>query len=483
MNDLTENVLYYFEQICKIPHGSGNCHALASWLCEFGRSRGLDTHIDDHDNVLIRKPGVGEGASCAPVILQGHMDMVCTAVPGSDIDMKLDSLKLKRDGDIMYAEDTSLGADDGIGVAMMLAVLDDNDTDMAPIEAVFTTDEEVGMEGAADFDMSLLSGRMLINLDSEAEGEFTCGCAGGERVDFYFPMKAIKLDNLDVYTLRLYGLKGGHSGCDIDKNRQNAIKLLADIVYQISKELDVVLIDVLGGEFDNVICDEAVCRVAIPRDQSEKLCDIFTKASCETQKRLKGFEPDMAFDIVRGDSALDESSTVMAIENSSEFLKAVAEAPQGVVEMSGDFAGAVQTSLNLGIACVDGNSLSMTFLLRSSVNEQKALLERRLVTILTQVPGCTYSVRGTYPAWSFAPDSKLREKASALYEQMFGKPPVLTVTHGGLECGYFSSGINGVDCLSIGPQIDDIHSVREKISISSIDRTSRFLSELLKNLQ
>lgn len=476
---MTQKVIDYFKQICSIPHGSGNCSKIADMLSNFGTSRGLSVYRDSHDNVIIKKPGVGRGINSSPVILQGHMDMVCTKTADADIDMAKDGLKLVEEGDILYAKNTSLGADDGIGVAMIMAALDNDSIDMPPIEGVITTDEETGMEGAAALDMSTLKGRYLINLDSEAEGEFTCGCAGGERIDIKMPL--IKRDYLhcSVIELKVTGLKGGHSGCDIHRNRTNAITFLVRALRELSKEYAFDICGLNGGQFDNVICNDAFCRIVIPDTEADSISKCLNDMFDEAVSGLREYEPDIApaFDVICSGKEL----SIEVTDDTNEVLDALNKIPQGVIAMNIEPEDTVETSANVGIIRMDSGFLKITYLIRSCVNENKKMTEKLIVNNYSRI-GASYDIRGNYPAWSFVSDSRLRETAVKVYSNMFGKAPVVTVTHGGLECGYFSSGIDGIDCLSIGPQIDDIHSVREKISLSSIDRTVRFMTELLKEI-
>lgn len=476
---MTHKVIDYFKKICSIPHGSGNCEKIADMICDFGKARGLSVYRDSHDNVILTKGGVGRGVDAAPVILQGHMDMVCTKTTDADIDMVLEGLKLVEEGDLLYAKGTSLGADDGIGVAMIMAALDNDSIDMPPIEGVFTTDEETGMEGAAALDMSLLKGRYLINLDSEAEGEFTCGCAGGERIDIKLPLVKRDYLNCSIIELKIAGLKGGHSGCDIDKNRTNAVTFLVRALTVLSKEFVFDISGFDGGRFDNVICNDAACRIVIPNSSVESLLARLDMMFEEAVKGLKEFEPDIApaYDVLSRSS----EHSLDVIEDTNEVLSVMNKMPQGVIAMNKEPAGTVETSANAGIIRMESGQLTVTYLIRSCINENKKTVEKLIVNNYSRI-GASCDIRGNYPAWTFVSDSKLRETAIKVYGKMFSKAPAVTVTHGGLECGYFSSGIEGVDCLSIGPQIDDIHSVREKISLSSIDRTTKFLTELLTEL-
>ena len=493
MTALTDKVLEFFKDICAIPHGSGNCSLVGDYLMKFAFDRNLEAVRDEKGNVLIKAPAVGKSnVTESAVILQGHQDMVCVKEDSCTIDMAKDPLSLVIEDGIISADGTSLGADDGIGVAMALAVIDDTETPRPPIEALFTVDEETGMSGAAFFDKGLLHGKKLINLDSEEEGVVTCACAGGERVDVIIPLDdtipvsfpGSKKDDPrgnDWIKINVSGLMGGHSGCDINKGRLSAVRLITDILGKLLC-YDFSLADLNGGRFDNVICSDATAVILV--DSKDKN-GILSKLGEIRDNVLVGAlktEKNIIIDISTSNSPYAVKGYALSTERTEEFLEVMKDIPQGVTLMMKDMPDCVDTSMNLGTVGFYGKTLKITFSLRSSNDGRRKELETAVTGALQRIKGCTWSIRDPYPAWQYEPYSHLRKVLCDSYKELFGKDMETAVTHGGLECGYFASGLKDCELVSIGPQIDDIHSVKEKISIGSIDRTVKLLVNTLKML-
>ncbi len=461
-----ERVMYYFEEICKIPHGSGNTGKISDYCVSVANTLSLYVIKDELNNVIIKKPASAGYESHATVILQGHLDMVCEKDANCPIDFEKDGLNICVDGDFVYAKGTTLGGDDGIAVAMVLAILEDNTLCHPPIEALFTTDEETGMYGAEGLDVSKLDGKILINIDSEEEGILTVGCAGGARVDMKLPLVKGKTD-MPCYRVTLGGLKGGHSGAEIDKGRLNSNITMGRFLNSLPFNYNIG--DIHGGLKDNAIPRETVAMLYCDNDLSA-VANEFVKANkVDTDDGL----------FIKIEKA--ECDTCFDSESSKRIASFLCEVPNGIQAMSPDIEGLVQTSLNLGVLKVINDTLCMTVAARSSVNAEKYELLKKLEAV-TKKYGGEYSSHAHYPAWEYRKNSPLRDTMANVYEKMYGKAPEIMAIHAGLECGLFSDKIDGLDAVSFGPNLYDIHTSRERMSVSSAERTYEYLLEVLKAL-
>ena len=469
-----ESVFRYFEEICAIPHGSRNTKAISDYLVSFAKAHGLRYRQDESNNVVIFAPGTCGLEDHESVILQGHMDMVCEKDAGCPLDMAVDGLDVIHDGCCIFAKGTTLGGDDGIAVAYALAILDDNTIAPPPLEVIITVDEEIGMLGAAAMDLADVKGRTMLNLDSEDEGIFTVSCAGGATCTV-----SLNAERKAVYgpcvRLSVEGLRGGHSGAEIHKNRANANKVMGDFLGRIQKLMPLCLTSFSGGSKDNAIpraCQATVVAMGIGL---ERINDIAAQLQQEVRETYD--EPEalvQAFDVdALGGNALTTAAT-------ADVISLLCAAPNGVQAYCPDMPELVQTSLNLGIAKL-GDRFTATFSVRSSVNAEKEGLITKLKELADFYNG-TYSQSGTYPAWEFKKDSRLRDVMVPIYTRMFGKEPKVLAIHAGLECGLLGDKLPGLDCVSIGPQMHDIHTSREKLEIASTKRTWDFLLEVLKAL-
>lgn len=468
------NVFRYFEEICAIPHGSRNTKAISDYLVAFAKAHDLKYIQDEVNNVILFGPGTCGMEDHPPVILQGHMDMVCEKDAGCPLDMAVDGLDLTHDGRFVFARGTTLGGDDGIAVAFALALLEDETIPHPPLEIIITVDEEIGMLGADAIDLSGLRGRTLINLDSEDEGIFTVSCAGGARATV-----SLNAERKAVYgpcvRLTVEGLQGGHSGAEIHKNRANANKVMGEYLSRIQKLMPLCLTSLSGGSKDNAIPRSCQATVVAMGIGIERINDVAAALQQEIRETYE--EPEalvQAFDV---DALGGNSLTTAATADVISFLCA---APNGVQSYSADMPGLVQTSLNLGV-CKLADSFSATFSVRSSVNREKEELLSKLRE-LTDFYGGQISVAGAYPAWEYRKDSPLRDTMVRVYRQMFGKDPQVLAIHAGLECGLLGDKLPGLDCVSVGPQMHDIHTSRERLDIASTKRTWDFLLEVLKAL-
>lgn len=468
------SVFGYFEEICGIPHGSGNTKQISDYLVKFAKEHDLKYYQDEADNVILFAEGTCGMEDHPPVILQGHMDMVCEQDADCTIDMAKDAIDVTHDGTMVYAKGTTLGADNGIAVAMGLAILADKTIPHPPLEVVITSDEEIGLLGAAALDMSSCKAKKLINLDSEGEGIFTVSCAGGgcgtislpvERRAVYGPCIRLVVD----------GLQSGHSGAEIHKNRANANKIMGEFMNRIQKLMPLCLTSLVGGAKDNVIpysCQATLVAMGIHLDRINGIAE---QLQAEVRKQYD--EPNASVQAYDVDALGGNSLTT---EATAKVISLLCAAPNGVQVWSKDIEGLVQTSLNMGVVKL-GDRFNATFSVRSSVNSEKAELFAQLEE-LAKMFGGTYSQFGEYPAWEYRKDSELRDTMVQVYTDLFGKEPEVIALHAGLECGLFSEKVEGLDCVSIGPQMHDIHTSHERLEIASTERTWNFLLAILKAL-
>lgn len=464
-----DRVLYFFEKISSIPHGSGNTKAIADYFVSFAEERGLEYCRDGADNVIIRKPATPGYEGRPAIIFQGHLDMVEAKTPDATIDMKTEGLSLYRDGDFIKARGTTLGGDDGVALAYAMAVLDDDTLPHPDFEAVFTSDEEIGLLGAVALDPDCVKGRLLINIDSDEEGVFTVGCAGGMRSDISMPVKRARYD-ATPFLLEISGFKGGHSGVEINNGRVNAIKVLSELLAGCR---DIRIADIEGGNADNAIPRSARCTFY--SDDDVRGC--IDRLWQEIFEKYKELEPDITMSL----SAADNAPLPADGESTRNIVSILGDIPSGVVAMSAEIEGLVETSLNPGILSMSEGALHLSLSVRSAKGQQKRMLGDRLRNI-SESFGADYSERGEYPAWEYRAESHLRDVMASVYERMYGKAPKIIIIHAGLECGIFSEKIPGLDCVSIGPDNYDIHTTEERLSVSSLSRVWEYLKEVLKNI-
>ena len=467
-------VFRFFEELCAIPHGSSNTKAVSDWLMDFARERGLEAYQDGLNNVIIIKEATSGYESAEPVILQGHMDMVCEKAPGCAKDMEKEGLDLAVDGDAVYAEGTTLGGDDGIAVAMALAILDADDIPHPRLEAVFTVDEEIGMLGATALDVSMLRGRRMLNLDSEEEGVFTVGCAGGNLTQCTLPLTRAPYAG-KALTVTVGGLRGGHSGAEIDKGLGNANMLMGRLLYAASRKAELRLVEVNGGLKDNAIPRETVATLVTT--DPEAVLAVCRELDAQLKNEYRTTDPNVFVT-----AAESTASLPMDDDTTRRVLCFLTCAPNGIQAMSADMPGLVQTSLNLGILKTEKDAVIASFCVRSSIDGQKQMLVERL-TCMTEALGGTVEVFGDYSGWEYRPDSPLRELLGEGFTQQYGHAPRIEAIHAGVECGIFSGKLPGLDCVSMGPDLTEIHTCREKLYISSVQRLWTMVLETLKRMK
>ena len=468
------SVFGYFEKLCSFPHGSGNTKAISDYLVSFAKEKGIRYIQDELNNVILFQEGTCGYEDHAPVVLQGHMDMVCEKDADCSIDMEKEGLDVTHDGSCVYAKGTTLGGDDGIAVAYALALLADRTIPHPPLEVIITVDEETGMFGAAGIDLSMLKGRTLVNLDSEDEGIFTVSCAGGARGTISLPVQRRAVYGPCV-RLTVDGLRGGHSGVEIHQNRANANKVMGEFLSRVQKLMPVCITKLSGGAKDNAIPRSCQVTLVAMGMYPERINAVAAQLQQEIRQQYN--EPDAS---IYGDDVDALGGNALTTEDSAKVIALLCAAPNGVQAWSEDIEGLVQTSLNLGVARLD-EELRLTFAVRSSVNREKRELLDRLAE-LAKFYDASYSEMGDYPAWEYKKDSVLRDTMVRIYTQMFGKEPQVVAIHAGLECGLLSEKLPGLDCVSIGPNMHDIHTSREKLEIESTRRTWEFLLEILKAL-
>ena len=467
-------VFGYFEKICSIPHGSRNTKLISDYLVSFAQEQGICYFQDELNNVVMFQEGTCGMENHEPVILQGHMDMVCEKDEDCPINMDTDGLDVTHDGNYIFARGTTLGGDDGIALAYALAILADKTVAHPPLEVIFTVDEEVGMEGAAGVDLSGLKGRTLINIDSEDEGIFTVSCAGGARGTIMLPVSRHPVYGPCV-KLTVEGLQGGHSGVEIHKNRVNANKVMGLFLDRVQKLMPLCLTGLSGGSKDNAITRSCTATMVCMGMYIERINDVAAQLQQEIREQY-----DEPYAIVRGDDVDALGGNALSTQDSAKVIALLNAAPNGVQAWSQDIPGLVQTSLNLGVASL-ADSFKMTFAVRSSVNQEKVELLARLRELAAFYDG-SYSEMGNYPAWEYKKESNLRDTMVRIYKDMFDKDPEVVAIHAGLECGLLSEKLPGLDCVSIGPEMHDIHTSRERLGIASTQRTWEFLLEVLKAL-
>ena len=469
------SVFHFFEDLCQIPHGSRNTKAISDYCVRFAEARGLRCKQDALNNVIIWKDGTAGYEDSPTVILQGHLDMVAEKTPESPIDFMKDPLQLRISGDFVSATDTTLGGDDGIAVAMALAVLDSSDLPHPPIEAVFTVDEEIGMDGAVGLDASPLQGRRLLNIDSEEEGVLTVSCAGGVHAGMTLPLEFAPC-TMQGYTVTLGGLIGGHSGVEIQKERGNSNILMGRFLGLLAAQVPQLrLVSVAGGQKDNAIPLLTTAVIAVPEG-----VDAAAKAAAfEAELKNEFAVSDPGLSLRAAPCAVERAMTVETTRRVIDFLLLV---PNGIYAMSMDIAGLVQTSCNLGILETREDCVHASSAIRSSLASQKDMLYARMAALCVRLGG-SICAAGEYPGWQYQRQSPLRDTMVDAFRSLYGREPKVEAIHAGLECGLFADKLPGLDAVSFGPDLLEIHTVRERMSISSVQRTWTYLCEVLKRLQ
>lgn len=470
-----KKVFQYFEDICSIPHGSKNTKAISDYCVAFAKEHHLNYIQDELNNVIIFKEGSAGYENSEPVIIQGHMDMVCEKENGVNIDFEKEGLRLFVDGDFLKAEGTTLGGDDGIAIAYAFAILDDDTLAHPPLEVVITVDEEIGMLGAEGIDLSMLKGKKLLNIDSDEEGIFLTSCAGGLTAECELPVSR-KTETGMAYEWKITGLAGGHSGSEIHKEHGNAIMLMGRLLKLLADRLDFTIVNLKGGLKDNAIPRETICNILMDEAQEAEMTEIIEKYQADLKKEYHISDPDVT---VLCEKKGKETKEALDRTSFAKVIFMLRNLPCGVQHMSMDIPGLVETSLNAGIMELSEDTFSLSFSVRSSVTSRKYEVTDRL-SFVTEFLGGTITVSGDYPAWEYKPDSKMRDLMVQTYRDLFQEEPQIKAIHAGLECGIFSGKIDGLDCISFGPANFDIHTPKERLSISSTEKIWKLIVEFLK---
>lgn len=469
-----ERVFYHFEEISKIPRESYNEKAISDYLVEFGKKLNLETYQDKYYNVILRRKA-SQGYENAPgIVIQGHMDMVCEKENDSNHDFKKDPIDLIVDGNKLRANKTTLGGDNGIAIAMGMAILEDKSIKCGTIELLATTSEEIDLNGALSLEPNILKGKMLINLDSEDEGVITVGSAGGVEIDILLPIKKESISDVNLYTLSLEKLQGGHSGVEINQKRGNANKILVEVLHNLKALTDYSLVEVLGGSKDNAIPRSGKVVIASKND----IKDLITKVANEVKEKYVSFEPEMIFNL---ETTTVKEVSVLSDTTLDSYIKTIEEIPTGVNTWMKEYPEIVESSDNLAIVKTLDENINIIISLRSSDPEVLKELKEKIASILKE-NSANFEFSAGYPEWKFRAESQLREKALEVYKKLYNEDMKVEVIHAGLECGAISQNYPDIDFISVGPNLRDVHTPSEYLEIDSTERVYNYVVELINSL-
>lgn len=475
-NTEPKEVFKWFYEISQVPRGSGNERAISDFLVKFAKDRNLEVHQDKAMNVIIKKPGTAGYEKAPTVIIQGHMDMVCEKDASSNHDFLKDPIKFVVKGEMLYAEKTTLGGDDGIAVAYALTVLDSKDIPHPPLEVLITTEEETGMGGAMALTDEHLQGTRLLNIDSEEEGVFLVSCAGGANIHVFFDIKKETAKG-KFLKITVGGLLGGHSGIEINKQRANSIKLLGRILYNIKQNEKINIVEISGGSKHNAIAKDAYAVIAA--ENTEAVLKIVEKMTADFKNEYRAVDKLLT---VTANETQNSSGQMFTKELTLNLIDFMASIPNGVQYMSMEIHGLVQTSLNNGVLEEIDGRIKFTTSVRSSV---KSALDEIVDILRIQAERCgaEFKKNSEYPAWEYSPDSPVRDAAVNVYKKLNNKEPLITAIHAGLECGLLKKTLPKVDAISFGPNLYDVHTPNEHMEIASVERVWKFLLAYLAELK
>lgn len=476
-------VFYYFEEISNIPRGSGNTKAVSDYCVKFANDRGLYVRQDELNNVVIKKPATKGYEHKPAVIIQGHLDMVAEKDSDSNHDFMKDPIEIIVDGDFITANKTTLGADDGIAVAMALALIDDSTINHPELELIFTSDEETGMFGAMALDMSDINGKYMLNLDSEDDGVITVGCAGGKSANVKFNMESAEVAGV-IYQIDISGLKGGHSGAEIHNERANANILLGRILKYINDRIAIRISSINGGAKDNVITKESKGIFVLHgheevEEKMSRLKSIFDEAVEIVKNEFIISDKDIKISLSDGEYGIFYGVSRKMTDNILAFMNVVPFGPQYRVP---NMNGLVETSLNMGILKTEKGIVEISMSVRSSVKSRKELIVEKIET-LAKLTGGEFSSDVGYPEWAYKADSPLQKLLCKIHKEKFEQELKVEIIHAGLECGYILEKKPELDVVSFGPQMYDIHTTDERVSISSIAKLYEFVKAVLEEIE
>ena len=473
------DVMGYFEDLTFIPRESGNEKEVSDYLMDFAAKNGLDAVQDEYNNVLIRKPASAGYENHPGVILQAHMDMVCEKNPGVEFDFAKDPIVFEVEDDKIIAKDTSLGADNGMGVAMAMAILANKDLKHPPLEFLCTTDEESGMLGIENFDFDQLKGDMLINIDSSDEGVIVAGCAGGPDVRIDIPVARVDADkNAAYYEIKLEGLIGGHSGEDIHLGRANANKLLSRLLNKLSLQLDYKVADIGGGLKSNAIPRNAFVKLGVSKEDAPVLLEQCKAYGDILADEYRVNDPDIKVVVTEADAPLK----VLDDKSAENIIAFISFCETGIIRMNQDYPEFVETSNSIGVVELHDDAASMLITERSSLDSGHEYISESLKA-LAKLVGGTYTVLSNSPVWPYKPESKMIKLYADTYEELFGKETKTIILHAGVEAGMFALRVpRELDMISLGPDNRSLHSPGEWVGISSSERVYKSIVALLEKL-
>jgi len=467
-----------FDEIRKIPRCSKHEEKIREYIVDFAKKRNLKFKTDKTGNIVIFKPASSEMKNKLTVVLQGHMDMVCEKNSDVVFDFSKDPIKLKLKGDFLTADGTTLGADNGIGLAMSLAILEDNSLKLGPIEALFTVDEETGLTGAFAMESDMITGKILLNLDSEDFGIITVGCAGGGDSKIELPIKNQPINaDMESITIKVSGLRGGHSGVDIHEQRGNAVKLLSRMLWKASNDYDLYLTDIKGGDKHNAIPREAYAKVSLKKADKSKFINLLKNEEKDILEEIKPIDPN--FNMETED--IDKLNTTFTKDSQNKILNLLHGLPHGVEKMSYDIPDLVETSTNLASVSTNKKNALIHLSTRSSISSSLQDLRDRIRAI-AELSDAKVTEEEPYPGWKPNLDSKILKLSKKIFKDMYGKEPKVEAIHAGLECGIIGEKFPEMDMISIGPTIKYPHSPEEQIHVSTVDKTYQYVLEILKNV-
>lgn len=477
-NSKASLVFKYFEDISNIPRGSKNERKISDYLFKFAKDLGLEVIQDEGLNIIVKKPA-SKGYENAPtVILQGHMDMVCEKNKDTVHDFEKDPIKLVVKGDDIYADGTTLGADDGIAVAYAMAILADDSIPHPAIEVLLTTDEETGMTGARALSKDSVSGKIILNMDSEEEGYLLVSCAGGVRAQSSIKLEKEAINDETLINITIKGLKGGHSGSEINKGRGNSNKLMGRALKELIDKVNFNLVSIEGGSKDNAIPREADSLIAVDAADKENVVKFIEELDATYKKELSATDAGVT---IKAEEVKKDIKEKLTDSCTNRIVELIHVYPNGISTMSGDIEGLVESSSNLGIVVTNDSQVELHSAVRSSVESLKWEIVSRM-NVLTDLVSGEFETSAAYPGWEYRKESKIRDLCVKTYEDMYKKEPVVYAIHAGVECGLFEEKLGELDMISFGPDIRDAHTPDEHLSISSTERVWEYLLELLKRI-
>jgi len=480
IEDLEPKMVWkHFDEIRKIPRCSKHEEKIHEYIVNFAKKHNLKYNTDKTGNAVISKPGNSGMEKKPTVILQGHMDMVCEKNSDIEFDFSKDPIQLKLKDDILTANGTTLGADNGMGLAMSLAILEDNNLKHGPIEALFTIDEETGLTGAFAMESDMLTGHIMLNLDSEDFGVITVGCAGGGDSQIKLPIKTQPINgNFASLTVKVSGLRGGHSGVDILEQRGNAVKLLTRMLWKAKKDYNLHITEINGGDKHNAIPREAYAKISVEKQDKDKFVTTLKNEGKNILQEYKPIDPNFKVDF----QDIDKLKTTLTNDSQNKLLDLLHGLPHGIDKMSYDIPNLVETSTNLAKVTIDENNAAIDMSTRSSINSALQDLRDRIRAI-AKLSGAKVEEDTPYPGWKPNLDSKLLKLSKKIFKDMYKQEPKVEAIHAGLECGIIGEKFPGMDMISIGPTIKYPHSPEEQVQASTVDKTYKYVLKILENIQ